>query len=353
MATTSNSRIAAVALRWVAVLALAGASACGAASNGTLVHTAAPVSSAVVATIPLGDYGIDAAVRADGARVYVAARTGKVIAIDTVSRQVAGTITTDGQPAAIALTPDGRRAYVMDLTAQNVFVLDTVNDLLLKRIPVGIIARAVMTPSVAVARNGGRVYVTNATVEDDHLLVIDTATNTIVGDHFLGVHPAGVAVSADGKLVYVAGCKLACIDGTLLALDAATAAIVFQVPLAAAPTGLGLAPDGSRAYVPNTRAATVGVVDLQAKTATTISTGAQPAGIAVDPLGAYVYVASYGDSRIDVIDTRSGTMVANVGLADQPRAIAVSPDGRTGYVTYSARVVSVVDLSRVTGRVPQ
>ena len=104
---------------------------------------------------------------------------------------------------------------------------------------------------------------TNATVEDDHLLVIDTATNTIVGDHFLGVHPAGVAVSADGKLVYVAGCKLACIDGTLLALDAATAAIVFQVPLAAAPTGLRLAPDGSRAYVPNTRAATVGVVDLR------------------------------------------------------------------------------------------
>ena len=97
------------------MLALAGASACGAASNGTLVHTAAPVSSAVVATIPLGDYGIDAAVRADGARVYVAARTGKVIAIDTVSRQVAGTITTDGQPAAIALTP-GRPPRVRDGT---------------------------------------------------------------------------------------------------------------------------------------------------------------------------------------------------------------------------------------------
>ncbi len=101
------------------------APACGAASNGTLVHTAAPVSSAVVATIPLGDYGIDAAVRADGARVYVAARTGKVIAInggEPPGRRNDHDRRTAGCDRAHA---HGRRAYVMDLTAQNVFVLDS------------------------------------------------------------------------------------------------------------------------------------------------------------------------------------------------------------------------------------
>lgn len=335
--------------RAAAALAILVASACGVAAHGPLGGSGAPASTAVVATIPVGDYPTDIAMRSDGARAYVTLRTGKVQAIDTTSRQVAATIVTDGQPGAIALGPDGRRGYVMDMTAQNAFAIDTISDRLLTRIPVGTMQRPVFTPSVAVAPDGRRAYVTNATTKDDHVLVVDTASNAIVKDRFLDFHPVGVAVSPDGRTVYVAGCKLACIDGTLAVIDAATAAVTSTIALPAPPSGLALAPDGVRAYVTNGREATVGVVDLRTKGVETIPVGAQPLGIAFGPRGRFVFVPSFGDARIDVIDSRTNAVVTSVRVASQPRAIAISPDGRFAYVIHTSSSCSVIDLSRVTG----
>jgi YVTN family beta-propeller protein len=330
-------------------LVVVGSSACGVVSGG--VRGGPQASAAVVATIPLSDYGTDVAVRPDGTRAYVPLQSGSVLALDLTSRQVASTITTDGRPYAIALTRDGARGYVTDLTAQSLFVLDTTKDTLAKSISLGTIARPIRTPAVAVSRDGRRAYVTNATVMDDHLLVIDTATNTIVGDHSLDVHPVGIAVSPDGRRLYVAGCQFACVDGTLLVVDAASVNVVSRIPLSSAPTGFALAPDGSRAYVPTGLSATVLAIDLATSAVTTIGVDAEPLGIAVDPSGAFVYVTCYGAASVSVIDARTSAVVATVAVANEPRAIAVSPDGRLGYVTHSSPICSVIDLQRVT-RVP-
>lgn len=333
--------------RYLVAIGLLAVSACG--MGGTGLGPAEPPSTAVVASIPIGDYGTDIAVHPDGARAYVTLRTNKVLAIDTATRTVAATITTGGQPGAIALTPDGTRAYAMDMTAQSLFALDTRHDALLAAIPVGIVARPILAPSVAVARDGAHAYVTNATSDDDHLLIVDTATNRIVKDQFLPVHPAGVAASPDGTRVYVLGCKLSCIDGTLLTLDATTAAVTATLPLAAAPSGLVLAPDGRRAYVANGRDASVAIVELPSGSVSTVSVSPQPLGIALHPNGRLLYVASFGTGRIDVVDTLRGSVVGGINVAAMPRAIAIGPDGRFAYVTHSLSSVSVIDLAKAAG----
>jgi YVTN family beta-propeller protein len=206
-----------------------------------------------------------------------------------------------------------------------------------------------MAPSVAIAADGRRAYVTNATSDDDHLLVVDTASNAIVKDQFLPIHPVGVAVSPDGTRVFVVGCKLSCIDGTLLTLDAATATVTSTIALAAAPSGLALAPDGTRAYVANGRDASVAIVTLATGGVAMIPVSPQPLGIAVEPSGRFLYVASYGTSRLDVVDTRTQSVSGHVNVSMQPRAIAITPDGRFAYVTHSQSACSVIDLGRVTG----
>lgn len=330
--------------RFAIALGLLAASACG--IGGTGLTPAQPPSSAVVASIPIGDYGTDVAVRPDGARAYVTLRTNKVLAIDTASRTVAATITTGGQPGGLAVTADGSRGYVMDMTAQNVFALDTRSDALLATIPVGIIARPIMTPSVAIAPDGRHAYLAYATSEDDHLLIVDTGTNRIVKDQFLPIHPAGVAVSPDGSKVYVAGCKLVCVDGALLTLDATSANTTSTLPLAAAPSGMVLSPDGRRAYVANGRDASVAIVDLGSSGVSTVSVSPQPVGIALHPNGRLLYVTSLGTGRIDVVDTAAGNVVGGINVAAMPRAIAISPDGGFAYVTHSQSSVSVIDLRR-------
>jgi YVTN family beta-propeller protein len=324
------------------------ASACG-GLGGTGLNPSQPPSSAVVASIPIGDYGTDVAVRSDGARAYVTLRTNKVLAIDTASRTVAATITTGGQPGGIALTPDGTRGYVMDMTAQNLFAIDARNAALLATVPVGIISQPLMTPSVAVAPDGRHAYLAYATSQDDHLLIVDTATNRIVKDQFLPIHPAGVAVSPDGTKVYVAGCKLVCINGTLLTLDATSASVTSTLALAAAPSGMVLDRGGKHAYVANGRDGSVAIVDLVANGVTSVSVSPQPVGIALHPNGRLLYVASFGTGRIDVVDTAAGNVVGEINVAAMPRAIAISPDGRFAYVTHSMSSVSVIDLAKAGG----
>jgi YVTN family beta-propeller protein len=330
-------------------LVVVGSSACGVMSGG--VRGGPQASAAVVATIPLSNYGTDVAVRPDGKRAYVPLQVGSVLALDLTSRQVASTITTDGRPYGIALTRDGTRGYVTDLSAMSLFVLDTQNDSLAQSISLQSIARPIKTPAVALSPDGRSAYVTNATVMDDHLLVIDTAANSIASDHPLNIHPVGVAASPDGRLLYVVGCKFACVDGTLLVIDVASANVLSRIPLPAAPTGFALSPDGSRAYVPTGLAATVLAVNLTTGAVTTIPVDAEPIGIAVDPTGAFVYVTCYGAASVNVIDARTSAVVARVTVANEPRAIAVSPDGRLAYVTHSSPICSVIDLQRIT-RVP-
>ena len=328
------------------VFAVVGSSACSVPS-GAGPGAAQTSASGAVTVIPISNYGTDVAVRPDGTRAFVPLQTGSVLAVDLTSKQVASTINTEGRPYAIALTRDGARGYVTDLSGQSLFALDTANASLTKTIALEAMERPTRTPAVAISRDGWWVYITNAGAMDDHLAVIDTGSNKVSGIHGLGgVHPVGVAVSPDGNRVFVAGCKLACVDGNLLVLDAASGNLISSIHLTAAPVGLAVSPDGSRAYTPTGLAATVQAIDLASGTMTSISVDAEPLGIDVDPRGIFVYVTCYGASEVAVIDTRTNAVVARIPVANEPRSIAVSPDSKFTYVTHSSPILSAIDLQR-------
>jgi YVTN family beta-propeller protein len=334
-----------------ATLLVVASSACSLPSGGGGGALETSVSP-VIATIPLSNYGADVAVRPDGTRAYVPLQTGSVLAVDLTSRQVASTITTNGRPCSIAVARDGRHAYVADLTGESLFVLDTTNDSLATSVALGAISRPTRTPAIAVSPDGRRVYLTSATATDDHLLVIDTETNTVAGDYGLDIHPVGIAVSPDGARLYVAGCESFCTNGTLLILDAANTQVVSRIALPAAPVALALSPDGSRAYTPTGLSGTVQAIQLADGTTRTIPVDALALGITVHPSGAFVYVTCYGGASVSVIGARINTVLSTIRVANEPRAIATSPDGHFAYVTHSSPILSVIDLHRVTGGVP-
>src|SRR5262245_24662288 len=143
------------------LLVFAASSACSVPSGGGLGGAQTSASGAVT-VIPISNYGTDVAVRPDGIRAYVPLQTGSVLAVDLNSKQVASTINMEGRPYAIALTRDGTRGYVTDLSGQSLFALDTVNASLTKTIALEAMELPTRSPAVAVSRDGFWVYVTNA-----------------------------------------------------------------------------------------------------------------------------------------------------------------------------------------------
>jgi YVTN family beta-propeller protein len=147
--------------------------------------------------------------------------------------------------------------------------------------------------------------------------------------------------------VYVAGCTEFCTDGQVLTIDAGSGHVRARYPLKSTPSGMAISPDGRTLWVANGREASVSVVDLPSGQIGTIRVEPQPMGVAADAQGRRVYVASFGSSVVVVLDARTRAVLGTIRVGQTPRALAVSPDGHDLWVTHSTRVVTLVDLARI------
>jgi YVTN family beta-propeller protein len=93
----------------------------------------------------------------------------------------------------------------------------------------------------------------------------------------------------------------------------------------------------------------VAVLDKNARRiAGAIPVGREPQGVAFDPRLLRAYVALSGEDRVAVVDVNAGEVIGRIPLrpGDQPRELAVSPDGRTLVVVNAgSNSVSFVDPS--------
>jgi YVTN family beta-propeller protein/VCBS repeat-containing protein len=105
--------------------------------------------------------------------------------------------------------------------------------------------------------------------------------------------------------------------------------------VAAGEGALGLAVTNTRAYVTNADAGTVTVIDtIHRSVVATIDVDDVPIGVAVTPDGKKVYVSSFDTNTVSVIDAATNTVTSMIELGDRsPELMAISPDGKTLYVT--------------------
>jgi YVTN family beta-propeller protein len=154
-------------------------------------------------------------------------------------------------------------------------------------------------------------------------------------------YPIGLALSVDGKSLYVAISRL----NSIGVIDVATQTLVSQISVGNAPYGIAVI--GDKAYVSNEggRVATAGeftnnssgtqivadpnsggsitgtvsVVNLRAgQTVKTIPVGLQPTGMTV--YGGYLFVANTNSDSVSVIDTVADEAVKTIGIQAFPNA---------------------------------
>lgn len=239
-------------------------------------------TNTLTAIIQVGSQPYNIAMKPGGARVYVAnsaltSGTSSVSVIDTSTDTVAATINAGIYPYQLAVTPDGTKVYVgHGLSNNTVTVIDTNTNTLANTIAASG-ARLVITP------DGSKVI-----VGSDKAIVIDTRTNTVLASLTLPSGVGALAVTPDGKSVYMAHYY----SNSVSVLNTSSYALA-AVAVGTGPTAIEITPDGGKAYVGNDTSSNVSIIDIATNTNTgTVAVGAYPRALASTKDSSKIYVGS-------------------------------------------------------------
>ena len=116
-------------------------------------------------------------------------------------------------------------------------------------------------------------------------------------------------------------------------IDLETNKIDAIYPVGSVPKVVQVTPDNKYILVSNWCSYTLNVISVDTqKTLKTIKIGRYPRGIAVSSDSAYAYVAEMGGNRIHRINL-ANFEVSYIPIGSNPRAVVLSPDNKTLYVT--------------------
>jgi acid phosphatase len=288
------------------------------------------------------------------------------------------------RPFGIALSPDGKYLAVTNdgASTQSVMIVDRAANQVVSEIdynaPQGVYVGIAFSPdgSKLYASAGGSVFNKNgANFNGVRVYAVDGGTGKLTETDPLlipmpigptgkaiNLFTAGLALSADGKTLYVAdnlAASLSVID--LTSADATTGGAATTLAVGAFPFAVALSHDGHTAYVSNQGGQTVSVIDLTRPVlaeSDRIPVGTHPGALALNPVNNELYVANADSDTISVIDTSSNVVMRTIDLSpypgarqsSSPSALAVSPDGGTLYVANAANDdVAVIALGSSPG----
>lgn len=256
------------------------------------------------------------------------------------------------------------KVYVADEESSTISVIDAASFKKIGSIPVG------QGPhNVQVAPGGKLVWVTNngepgkaagkapargmpksahaAMAGAGELWAIDTASDTVVAKVAVGMHPAHVVLTPDGRYAYVTNGG----DNTASVVDTTALRTVATVALGASPHGIRISPDGKQAWVANLKGGTVSVVDIQTrKQITRIAVGKGPAQVGFTADGRLGFVSLSEENQVAVIDPATRKVLRKIAVGTVPIQLYATPDSRLllvanqGTRAKPGNSVSMIDL---------
>ncbi|HEX7308120.1 YncE family protein [Lentzea sp.] len=266
---------------------------------------------------------------------YVVGKTGLVQIVDTRTGAVLAKADTGGRATGVAVSPDGRRLYVVNGWTGAITVVDPRTGAILDRIFTQVqLSHAAMRP------DGQRLYVSAA----GSVAVVDPENFRLVAAVKVGGGPQGLAVHPSNRVLYVANSQ----DGTVSLVDTATASQTSTIQVGGMPQFLAISPDGTRLYVSgmrlgDTTPGTLSVIDTTTNQVVgSVETGRGAGSIAVTPDGATVYLTLPKDGEVVVVD--AATMQVRERLPIDSPGVAIAPGDSRVFLATGA-TTTVLDSS--------
>jgi YVTN family beta-propeller protein len=261
----------------------------------------------------VSNYGLAAVFQPDGQRRNAPGKTITVIDLTARSGRDSFDLGNFTRPHGIAVSRNGERVWVTCEGAESVLELDAATGAIQSTWPTGqeVSHMLVATPDEA------KLYV--ASIGSGSITVIDRArgaTKTLVS----GAGTEGIDVSPDGRQVWASNRS----DNTLTVVDTATDSVIARFPSGGQmPIRLKFTPDGRQVFVSNAKSNTVTVFDVRGrKRIGTVRVGAVPVGIQMAPDGRQAFVACTNDDRVKVIDVGRRKVVGSFFTGREPDGMA-------------------------------
>lgn len=270
---------------------------------------------------------------------------------------ISNTFTVGISPSSLAITPNGKSAYITNSNYYSIPGSDTVTLLDLKS---GLPKLTISDPSfnepyrIAIDKDGKYAYVCNSGSpsvkgQQGTVSIIDLKTNTVSGVITGFDGPGAIVITGCTAYVTNYGAFGGVQSGngkTISVVDLVNNKITSTIKVALAPSALALSPCEHFLYVtsyvdgmPGTGIlTTISVKDN--KIISTLSGLFGPFGIVISKCGCYAYVTNFGSNNfapygttVAVVNLEKKQIVKNINVGIQPSGIAISPNGRHLYVS--------------------
>ena len=258
------------------------------------------------------------------------------VAYYSLDGKLLGTVKVGQHPHEIAISPDGKYAYVTDngtmrieqpgTGGNTVSIIDIAARKRVGKISTG---RYHRVHGISVdARTG---YLAVTAEAPDRVLHIDPERRRVIRHFDTRGRTSHMVTLPPGK----SGAEFAFVSnagmGTVSVVQLTTG-LVKSIPVGERPEGSVLSKDGKELFVCNRESASITVIDVERQAAVgEINTGKGPVRIGITPDGATLIYALMHDGKIEFADVARRKPVAQVAVEGEPISLAVSPDGRYAF----------------------
>ena len=271
--------------------------------------------------VPAGPAPHEVALSPDGRTAAVVAYAGEAIDLFDVQtgRRLRSIRLGEGaRPHGLVWLSDGRIVATAEGRSA-LMIVDSVGDAPPVAIPTG----ATGSHMVAVAPDRRLAYVAN--MGAGTVSVIDLATRAKLRDLPAGSQPEGLAVSPDGRRLWVADRA----RDALRVFDLASSRLLATLRTGKTPIRVAIGPDGRHAVTSNYGEGTLSVFDAAAlRPVRTIRVGddkSQQVTILFSRDGRRLYVAETGIDRVAEVDFAAGRVLRRLAAGDGGDGLAISP----------------------------
>lgn len=201
---------------------------------------------------------IGAAYSSDGSHAYVSGGGENVVHAFSVGDD--GTLTATGDvklgtvapdtsqnpyPTGLSVSPDGKTVYVANTQANTIALIDTASQTVTGTIPVG-------TAPYTTITSPATKYVWVSNWGSAMLSVVDPTTKAVIATVHVGNHPSAMTATPNGML-YVSDSNSDAVSvvnmETMTEMSRLSVVPLPNAPLSSSPQGLAVSPDGRRLYV--------------------------------------------------------------------------------------------------------